>query len=112
MKIKFDDKNKTQLILAIVAGVTAPILADFIKKQIKKRQESKNPKVDVNTDHSFKSWTGDESFLDASHDHFVNEKNSHMYIVPLSSKERMRDYPTFKKYSPFNISPSKKIKLT
>jgi hypothetical protein len=112
MSLGLDKKNKTQLILAIIAGVTAPILADYIKKQIKKRQESKKPKVDVNTDHSFKSWTGDESFLDASHDHFVNEKNSHMYMVPLSTKERMRDYPTFKKYTPFDVSPPKKLKLT
>ena len=37
--------------------------------------------------------------------------NPHLHLADLTSRERMKNYPTFKKYSKFDVSPAKKIKL-
>lgn len=111
MKTLLDSKSKKGLFLGILVGVAAPLIAEYIKKQIKKYEDAKKPKVDSNTDHSFSSWTGDDKFFECGHDHFVNDANSHTHLLPLSSKERMKNYPVFKKYSRFNVSPAKKLKI-
>jgi hypothetical protein len=96
--------------IALLVGVSAPLIAEYIKKQIKKREDAKKPKVEANTDHSFSSWTGDDNFFELEGDTTVNGSKS-MHLLPLSSKERMKGYPVFKKYSKFNVSPAKRIKV-
>lgn len=111
MTFLFKKMTARKIGVALLVGVSAPLIAEYIKKQIKKREEAKKPKVEANTDHSFSSWTGDDNFLERKEDKFVNHSHSSMYLVPLSSKERMKGYPVFKKYSKFNVSPAKRIKV-
>lgn len=104
-------KLSTQKIaIALGVAVAAPLIADYIRKQIKKKEEAAKPKVEANTDHSFVAWTGDDKFFEIEGDTKLNGYNS-LHLLPLSSKERMKGYPTFKKYTPFNVSPTKRIKI-
>lgn len=111
MTFLFKKMTARKIGVALLVGVSAPLIAEYIKKQIKKREEAKKPKVEANTDHSFVAWTGDDNFFETKEDKFVNHSHSSMYLVPLSSKERMKGYPVFKKYSKFNVSPAKRIKV-
>jgi hypothetical protein len=111
MTFSLDKKAQKNLLIALIVGVSAPLLADAIKKQIKKKEDSKKPKTDANTDHSFSSWTGDENFLESKYDHFVNQ-SAKTQLVPLSSRERLKNYPVYKKYTPFDVSPTKKLKIS
>ena len=98
------------LVTGLTVGVAAPLIVEYIKKRIKKAEAAKAPRVEVNTDHGFSQWVGDDNFFELEGDTSVNT-NPHMSLVPLTSKRRMRQYPTFKKYSPFSVTPAKKIKI-
>ena len=94
----------------LAVGIAAPLIVEYIKKRIKKSEAAKAPKIEANTDHSFSQWVGDDNFFELEGDTNVNS-NPHMSLVPLSSRERMRKYPVFKKYSKFSVTPAKKIKI-
>lgn len=111
MTFLFKKMTARKIGIALLVGVSAPLIAEYIKKQIKKREEAKKPKVEANTDHSFSSWTGDDNFFEIDGDSKIDHSHSSMYLVPLSSKERMKGYPVFKKYSKFNVSPAKRLKV-
>jgi hypothetical protein len=53
---------------------------------------------------------GDDNFFEIEGDDNVST-NTHLHLADLTSRERMKNYPTFKKYSKFDVSPAKKIKL-
>lgn len=97
-----------QIAIAILVGVSAPLIAEFIKKRIKKAEQAKEKPIEANTDHSFKSWVGDDNFFEIEGDTNISD-NPHYRLLPLTSKERMMSFPHFKKYSPFNVSPAKKL---
>jgi hypothetical protein len=97
--------------IGLLAGVAAPLIVEYIKKQLKKREDASQVQIPANTDHGFVAWVGDDNFFELEGDTSI-ENNPHMSLVPLTSRERMRNYPTFKKYQPFNVTPAKKIKLT
>ena len=92
------------LVTGLTVGVAAPLIVEYIKKRIKKAEAAKAPRVEANTDHGFSQWVGDDNFFELEGDTSVNTN-------PLTSKRRMRQYPTFKKYSPFSVTPAKKIKI-
>lgn len=96
--------------IGLTVAIVAPLIVEYIRKQIKKKEAAKKPAVEANTDHSFSSWVGDDDFFEIEGDRNV-ESNRHMSLVPLTSKSRIRNYPQFKKYKPFNVTPAKKIKI-
>lgn len=98
------------IIGGLAVGIAAPLVVEYIKKRIKKAEKAKEVKIDANTDHSFVAWVGDDGFFEIEGDNNVST-NPFMSLVPLTSKERMRKYPVFKKYSKFNVTPAKKIKV-
>lgn len=105
--------NKTTLktiITGLAVGISAPLIVEYIKKRIKKAEKAKEAKIEANTDHSFVAWVGDDGFLEVEGDNNV-ATNPFMSLVPLTSKERMRNYPVFKKYKKFTVTPAKKIKV-
>ena len=110
MTFLFKKMTARKIGIALLVGVSAPLIAEYIKKQIKKREEAKKPKVEANTDHSFVAWTGDNNFFEVDGDTKI-DKSPSIYLVPLSSKERMKKYPVFKKYSKFDVSPAKRLKV-
>jgi hypothetical protein len=101
---------RKKLIIGLIAGVSAPLIVEAIKKAYKKYEASKEPKIPANTDHGFNSWVGDDNFFEIEGDNNVTT-NPHLHLADLTSRERMKNYPTFKKYSKFDVSPAKKIKL-
>ena len=98
------------LITGLTVGVAAPLVVEYIKKRIKKAEAAKALKIEANTDHGFNSWVGDDNFFEIEGDNNVTT-NPHLHLANLTSRERMKNYPTFKKYSKFDVSPAKKIKL-
>lgn len=98
------------IITGLAVGIAAPLIVEYIKKRIKKAEAAKAPKIESNTDHSFSQWVGDDKMFELEGDTSVNG-NPHMSLVPLTSKERMKNYPVFKKYTPFTITPTKKYKI-
>jgi|688.fasta_scaffold11311_17 hypothetical protein len=104
--------NKTLKTLAtgLAVAIVAPLIVEYIRKQIKKKEAAKQPSIEANTDHSFSSWVGDDNFFEIEGDTNVRT-NPFMSLVPLTSKERMKKYPQFVKYKPFSVTPSKKIKI-
>ena len=106
----FQKATAKKIGIALLIGVSAPLIAEYIKKLMKKREEAKKPKVEANTDHGFSSWTGDNNFFEIDGDTRIDQTPS-LYLVPLSSKERMKNYPVYKKYSKFTVSPAKKLKI-
>jgi hypothetical protein len=103
-----DKATITKFLIGFAAGVAAPLVVDAIKEYRKKQKAASQPQVPSNTDHSFVAWTGDDNFFEIEGDRNV-ATNPHMRLVPLSSKENMLNYPKFKKYTPFNVSPAKRI---
>lgn len=110
MSFLFEKATAKKIGIALLIGVSAPLIAEFIKKQMKKREEAKKPKVEANTDHSFVAWTGDNNFFEIDGDTKIDRTPS-LYLVPLSSKERMKKYPVFRKYRKFDVSPAKRLKV-
>ena len=105
------NKNLTKTIITgLAVGIAAPLIVEYIKKRIKKAEAAKKPNIEANTDHSFSQWVGDDNFFELEGDNNV-KNNPHMSLVPLTSKERMKNYPVFKKYSKFSVTPAKKIKI-
>lgn len=104
--------NKTLKTLAtgLTVAIIAPLIVEHIRKRIKKSEMAKKPSVEANTDHSFVSWVGDNNFFEIEGDQFV-QNNPYTSILPLTSKERMMNYPKFVKYRPFSVTPAKKIKI-
>jgi hypothetical protein len=99
------------LVTGLVIGIAAPLIVEAIKKRIRKAESAKQPSVEANTDHSFSNWVGDDNFFEIEGDRYVLG-NAHMRLAPLTSKENFKQYPVFKKYSKFSVSPAKKIKVT
>jgi hypothetical protein len=98
------------LLFGLTIGIVAPLVVEAIKKNIRKAEKSSQPNVEANTDHSFVAWTGDDNFFEIEGVRNV-ATNPHMRLAPLSSKESFKQYPVFKKYSKFSVSPAKKIKI-
>jgi len=98
------------VITGLAVGIAAPLVVEYIKKRIKKAEKAKEVKIDANTDHSFVAWVGDDGFFEIEGDNNVST-NPFMSLVPLTSKERMRNYPVFKKYKKFSVTPAKKVKV-
>lgn len=99
-----------QVAIAITVGVAAPLIAEYFKKRIKKAEQAKEKPIEANTDHSFIQWVGDDNFFELEGDTNIAD-NPHYRLLPLTSRERMKMYPTFKKYAPFNVTPAKKVKI-
>ena len=105
-----DKKIITTLATGLLIGITAPLIVEYVRKRIKKKESEQQPKVEANTDHGFVNWVGDDNFFELEGDTNV-ATNPFMSLVPLTSKERMKKYPQYVKYKPFIVSPSKKIKF-
>lgn len=105
-----DKKVITTLATGLLIGITAPLIVEYVRKRIKKKESEQKPQIEANTDHGFVAWVGDDNFFELEGDTNVST-NPHMSLVPLTSKERMKKYPQFVKYKPFVVSPSKKIRF-
>ena len=103
-------KTIKTLATGLLVGIAAPLIVEFIRKEIKKRDARKKPVIESNTDHGFVSWVGDDDFFEVEGDSYV-QNSGYMTLLPLTSKERMMNYPQFKKYQPFSVTPAKKIKI-
>jgi hypothetical protein len=101
-----DSKTQKAVIIGIVVAVVAPLIVD----EIRKYRNKKNSSVPTNTDHSFVNWVGDDDFFEIEGDRSVQE-NPYMHLAPLTSKDAMLNFPKYKKYKPFVVTPSKKIKF-
>jgi hypothetical protein len=101
-----DAKTQKAVIIGLSVAIVAPLIVDEIRKFRNKGKLS----TPANTDHSFVNWVGDDDFFEIEGDRTVNG-NPHMSLTPLTSKDAMLNFPKFKKYKPFVVSPSKKIKF-
>ena len=101
-----DSKTQKAVIIGIVVAVVAPLIVD----EIRKYRNKGNSTIPTNTDHGFVNWVGDNDFFEIEGDQTV-EGNPYMSLAPLRSKEDMLNFPKYKKYKPFVVSPSKKIKF-
>ena len=101
-----DAKTQKAVIIGLSVAVIAPLIVDAIRKFTKKSKGD----MPANTDHGFVNWVGDDDFFEIEGDRSV-ETNQFMSLAPLTSKDAMLNFPKFKKYKPFVISPSKKIKF-
>jgi len=101
-----DAKTQKAVIIGLSVAIVAPLIVDEIRKFRNKGKLS----TPANTDHSFVNWVGDDDFFEIEGDRSV-ETNAYMSLAPLTSKDAMLNFPKFKKYKPFVVSPSKKIKF-
>lgn len=101
-----DAKTQKAVLIGLSVAIIAPLIVDEIRK-FRNKDKSTTP---ANTDHSFSNWVGDEDFLGSEGDRSV-EKNLYMSLAPLTSRDAIINFPEFKKYKPFVVSPSKKIKF-
>lgn len=101
-----DAKTQKGIIVGLLVAIAAPLIVDEIRKYRNKKKSN----VDANTDHSFVNWVGDDDFFEIEGDRSV-QTNPFMSLTPLTSKENMLNFPKFKKYKPFVVTPSKKIKF-
>lgn len=108
--VKISDKTIKTLATGLAVAIVAPLIVEYIRKRIKQKEAAQQPAVEANTDHSFSYWVGDDNFFETDGDQFL-ENNPFSSLVPLTSKERMKNYPKFIKYKPFSVTPAKKIKF-
>jgi len=101
-----DSKTQKAVIIGIVVAVVAPLIVD----EIRKYRNKQNSNIPTNTDHGFTNWVGDDDFFEIEGDQTV-KGNPYMHLAPLTSKDSMLNFPKYKKYKPFVVSPSKKIKF-
>jgi hypothetical protein len=101
-----DAKTQKAVIIGLSVAVIAPLIVDAIRKYTTKRKGN----MPANTDHGFVNWVGDDDFFEIEGDRSV-ETNPHMSLAPLTSRDAMLNFPKFKKYKPFVVTPSKKIKF-
>ncbi len=101
-----DSKTQKAVIIGIVVAVVAPLIVD----EIRKYRNKKNSTIPTNTDHGFTNWVGDNDFFEIEGDQTV-QGDPYMHLAPLTSKDSMLNFPKYKKYKPFVVSPSKKIKF-
>ena len=101
-----DSKTQKAVIIGIVVAVVAPLIVD----EIRKYRNKKSSNIPTNTDHGFTNWVGDDDFFEIEGDRSV-QGNPYTHLTPLTSKEAMLNFPKYKKYKPFVVSPSKKIKF-
>ncbi len=101
-----DAKTQKAVLIGLLVAVVAPLIVD----EVRKYRNKKKGDVPTNTDHGFVNWVGDDSFFEIEGERSVNG-NPHMSLAPLTSKDAMLNFPKYKKYRPFVVSPSKKIKF-
>jgi hypothetical protein len=101
-----DAKTQKAVIIGVSVAVIAPLIVDAIRKYTNKSKGN----MPANTDHGFVNWVGDEDFLEVEGDRSV-ETNPYMSLAPLTSRDAIINFPKFKKYKPFVVTPSKKIKF-
>jgi hypothetical protein len=101
-----DAKTKKAVLIGISVAVIAPLIVDEIRKYRNKDKYN----TPSNTDHSFVNWVGDDDFFEIEGDRSV-ETNPYMSLAPLTSRDAMLNFPEFKKYKPFVVTPPKKIKF-
>jgi hypothetical protein len=101
-----DAKTKKAVLIGISVAVIAPLIVDEIRKY-RNKDKSNTP---ANTDHSFSNWVGDDDFFEIEGDRSV-KTNPYMSLAPLTSRDAMLNFPEFKKYKPFVVTPPKKIKF-
>lgn len=101
--MKISKELGEKLFIALFVGVASALVVDEIR-----RRRNKQTKVPSSTDHNFSNWVGDNQFFEIEGDNSV-ERNRHMKLADIGRKNMIMHTT---RYTQFNVSPAKPIRVT